>query len=255
MITKPGGIIMKKIFTLLIIAALLLGSFYVKGESHSAVSARESKASAEVIGKNLIRFHVIANSDSEEDQSVKLEIRDAILAKVGPKLENLKSTEEAKKYLQDNLDTITEISNSILAGKHMSYKATASVGKSEFPVKSYNSVTLPAGEYTALRVVLGNGDGKNWWCVMFPPLCFIDVTQGLTEEKTDKQLSKVMTTQQVDSITTIMEHTGSAASAKAKEEGGEDSSQTISNSSESTIEFRFKTVELIKGFINKIKNK
>lgn len=244
---------MKRLFTLLIISALLIGSFYSLGGSLPAISAHESEASAEVIGKNLIRFHVIANSDSEEDQNVKLEVRDAILAKVGPQLENVESTEEAKKYLKDNLDTIIETANSILSKEHMGYKATASVGKSVFPVKSYNSITLPAGEYTALKVVLGNGDGKNWWCVMFPPLCFIDVTQGLTEEKTDEQLSRVMTTQQINSITTIMEHTGTTANAKTKDESSEDSSQAISHSSESTIEFRFKTVELIKDFINKIK--
>lgn len=255
MITKPGGMIMKRLLTLLIIAALFVGSFYAIGGGSSVISARESGASAKVIGKNLIRFHVIANSDSEEDQNVKLEVRDAILAKVGPQLENLKSTEEAKNYLQDNLDNIIEIANSILSKKQMGYKATASVGKSEFPVKSYNSITLPAGEYTALKVVLGNGDGKNWWCVMFPPLCFIDVTQGLTEEKTDEQLSRVMTTKQVDSITTIMEHTGRSASAKEKEESSEDSSQAISHSSESTIEFRLKTVEIIRDFISKLKDK
>lgn len=255
MIAKQGGIIMKRIFTLLIIAALIIGSFYAIGNRSSAASAFESEASAEVIGKNLIRFHVIANSDSVEDQSVKLEVRDAILEKVGPQLEKLNSTEEAREYLEDNLDTITEISNDILSEKNMDYKATVSVGKGVFPVKSYSSVTLPAGEYTALKVVLGNGDGKNWWCVMFPPLCFIDVTQGLTEEKTDEQLSRVMTTRQVDSITTIMEHTGTTASAKEKEESTEDSSQAISHSSESTIEFRFKTVEILKNLINKFKSK
>lgn len=255
MITKPGGMIMKKLFTLLIISALIIGSFCAIVGGSSAVSARESEASAEVIGKSLIRFHVIANSDSEKDQSVKLEIRDAILAKLGPQLENIESAEEAKEYLQDNLDLVTEISNNILSKNNMNYKATASVGQSQFPVKSYNSVTLPAGEYTALKVVLGNGDGKNWWCVMFPPLCFIDVTQGLTEEKTNDQLSRVMTTKQVDSITTIMEHTGTTASAKTTEESDEDSSQTVSQSSESTIEFRFKTVEIIKNLINKLKDK
>jgi stage II sporulation protein R len=255
MITKPGGIIMKKLFTLLIIGALVIGSFYAIAGKTPVISASESEASAEAIGKNLIRFHVIANSDSENDQNVKLEVRDAILAKVGPQLEKAQSTEAAEKYLKDNLDMIIKIANDILSKESKDYTATASVGLYEFPVKSYNSITLPAGEYTALRVVLGNGDGKNWWCVMFPPLCFIDVTQGLTVEKTDQQLSKVMTTQEVNSITTIMEHTGDTASAKTIENNKEDSSQTSSKSSESTIEFRFKTVEFIKGFINKLKQK
>ncbi len=246
---------MKKLCTLLIILTLLFGSAYVlKGASQDA-SASESAASAEVIGKNLIRFHVIANSDSETDQSVKLEIRDAILRRVGPQLEKLESTKEAMDYLQNNMDTIIEIANGILSKKSMGYKATASVGKFDFPVKSYNSITLPAGNYTALRVVLGNGDGKNWWCVMFPPLCFIDVTQGLTEEKTDQQLSRVMTTQNVDSITTIMEHSGSNASAKSIKEKDDGSSQTLSQNSGSTVEFRFKTVEIIKNFVNRLKNK
>ena len=246
---------MKKLVTILIILTLLIGTFYALSGKPSAVSASESEVSAEVIGKNLIRFHVIANSDSETDQNVKLEIRDAILKKVGPQLEKAETTEAAKEYLQNNLDTITEIANGILSKKSMGYKATASVGQFDFPVKSYNSITLPAGKYTALRVVLGNADGKNWWCVMFPPLCFIDVTQGLTEEKTDQQLSRVMTTKNVDSITTIMEHSGSTASAKTIDDKTDGSSQTISQSSESSVEFRFKTVEFIKSFVNKLKNK
>ena len=124
---------------------------------------------------NLIRFHVIANSDSTFDQSVKLAVRDGVIEKVNSILENAESKKEAQLLLREHSENIIQTANSILRQYHCDYKATAVLGPSLFPTKTYGDLTLPAGEYDAFRIILGEGKGKNWWCVLYPPLCFVDI--------------------------------------------------------------------------------
>ncbi len=116
---------------------------------------------------NIIRLHVIANSDSEYDQYVKLKVRDSVLA-----LSNTLSPEE----IPHSLNLMEDAAKVTLASYGINPSAKAQFGKFHFPKKSYGNITLPAGEYTAVRVVIGNGQGQNWWCVMYPPLCFTDET-------------------------------------------------------------------------------
>lgn len=168
---------------------------------------KSSNNNAKTVNDKLIRFHVVANSDSEGDQSVKLRIRDEILQKYGPELSKSSSRSESLQLIDDNLEDIENTANSILEKEGKNYRAKAVLGESIFPIKQYGTITLPAGEYTALKVVLGEGGGKNWWCVMFPPLCFIDVTRGLTSEETDKELKKVISTKDIESITAFKQDT------------------------------------------------
>lgn len=247
-----GGIVMKKLtfVSIAIVCIFLLGY-----NSYKSVSAGSIK-------DKLVRFHVIANSDSEEDQRVKLKVRDAVLKKVGAGLEDKKSQEESLIYLNGKLDEIEKIANDILRKEGKTYRAKAMIGDYNFPVKNYNSVTLPAGEYKALRIVLGDGDGKNWWCVMFPPLCFIDITRGYTEERTDTELKKVLTKNEVESISTFkgQENAKEGASAKASNEGKPGNNQPVNNSSsvlkqeETKVEFRFKSLEWIKSAFDSVKS-
>lgn len=125
--------------------------------------------------KDLIRFHVIANSDSVFDQSVKLAVRNEIIEEVNRYLTEAKNAKEAESILKDRSAAITEAANKVLARHHCGYEAKTVLGTSAFPTKTYGEITLPAGEYNALRVVLGEGKGKNWWCVLYPPLCFVDI--------------------------------------------------------------------------------
>ena len=120
----------------------------------------------------LIRLHVIANSDSEIDQQVKLRVRDAVLEKAS----SLSLSENAEEKIMGSLTEFEDAAKVVLASYGFDYGAQALFGEFDFPTKSYGNVTLPAGKYTAVRVVLGEGEGQNWWCVMYPPLCFTSET-------------------------------------------------------------------------------
>lgn len=235
---------MKKVTIFVLCIVLLSGLLLVKNE----------KGSAEDINDKLIRFHVVANSDSEGDQNVKLQIRDEILQKYGTIISKSSSRDESLQLISENLQEIENTANDILKKEGKDYCATAVLGDSIFPVKQYGTITLPAGEYTALKVVLGEGGGKNWWCVMFPPLCFIDITRGLTSEDTDRELKKVISNKDVENITAFKQET-SKIEVGAKAQGSSTKNTSTNNSTNAakktnsfqpSIEFRFKSVEMLK---------
>lgn len=150
--------------------------------------------------ERLIRFHVIANSDTDEDQELKLKIRDAVIAYLQPKLENSKSIEESEAIIKSEYDNLGKISKNIISQNEYDYSVKVGLQYSDFPAKQYSSVVLPAGKYKALKIIIGEGKGKNWWCVMFPPLCFVDEQNGVIDEKTDKKLKEILTPQEYDLI-------------------------------------------------------
>lgn len=121
--------------------------------------------------RNVLRLHVIANSDSEADQAVKLEVRDFILKETENRIDDAADKDEVKKYFDDNSEHLTALVDGFLAEKGFSYTSSISLSHSYFETREYDGNTLPSGDYDALRITLGNGEGKNWWCVMFPPLC------------------------------------------------------------------------------------
>ncbi|MCR1899486.1 stage II sporulation protein R [Irregularibacter muris] len=131
--------------------------------------------SQEEIAQSLIRFHVLANSDSDSDQEVKAVVRDEVLKEIVPYLEKSQSLEETRNIIENNKDKMIEVATEVLKENGKDYGATAALGKFSFPTKYYGQFSLPAGTYEAFRIVLGEGKGANWWCVMFPPLCFIHV--------------------------------------------------------------------------------
>ena len=148
----------------------------------------------------LIRFHVIANSDSDKDQKLKLKVRDEVISYLQPKLENSNSIEESEKIIKNEYKTLENISKKVISKNGYNYIVKVGLEYSNFPAKQYSSVVLPAGKYKALRIIIGEGKGKNWWCVMFPPLCFIDDQNGIIDEKTDKKLKDVLTEEEYDLI-------------------------------------------------------
>lgn len=151
--------------------------------------------------EKLIRFHVIANSDSEEDQNLKLKVRDEIIAYLQPKLENSKSIKESEVIIKSESDKLEEISKNIILKNGYNYEVKVGIQYSNFPTKQYSNIVLPAGQYKALKIVIGNGQGKNWWCVMFPPLCFVDENNGVIDKKTDEKLKKALTKEEYELIT------------------------------------------------------
>lgn len=128
--------------------------------------------------KQLIRLHVLANSDSMQDQAVKLKVRDAIIEYMAPYLRDVDDASAARQMVLSHQDALESISKKVLTENGLNYPVQIEIGYFDFPVKSYGNLTLPAGKYEAVRVLIGSAAGKNWWCVLFPPLCFIDVTNA-----------------------------------------------------------------------------
>ncbi len=154
---------------------------------------REGQASIETISNKIIRFHVIANSDTVEDQSLKLAIRDEVLEYIQPKLESSKDLDQSRNILESNSEKIIEIAEKVIEENGYEYKVEISLKRENFPVKTYGNVTLPEGEYEAYKIVIGTGQGHNWWCVMFPPLCFTDITEEESVKKNETNMKKVLT--------------------------------------------------------------
>ncbi len=130
------------------------------------VPAKEAK-----IYDAVIRLHVLANSDSEEDQSVKLLVRDAILAECGELFDGVSETEDALSRIGRASEQMEQIADRVLEENGFPYRAKAVFGVEAYPTRSYDGVDFPAGEYRSLRILLGEGAGQNWWCCLFPPLC------------------------------------------------------------------------------------
>ena len=123
------------------------------------------------ISDKVVRLHVVANSDSEEDQALKLRVRDAILARTTALLEASADRSDAEGLIRGQLLELEELAKKEIAAAGYDYTVEAELTEMDFPTKEYESFTLPAGNYLALRVSIGEGKGQNWWCVVFPPLC------------------------------------------------------------------------------------
>jgi len=124
-----------------------------------------------ILRHNLIRMHVVANSNSDADQAVKLQVRDAVTSYIQPLITNAVDQEEAKAILLHNVDGITKAANEVLRQAGSDDHAQVSLAREEFDTRYYDTFTLPAGVYDALRIEIGKAAGKNWWCVVFPGLC------------------------------------------------------------------------------------
>ena len=143
------------------------------------------------LADRVVRLNVLANSDSEEDQALKLLVRDAVLERATALLEQTESRAEAEALLRESLPELETIAEETVRANGYSYAVTAELEDTSFPTKEYDGFSLPAGEYLALRILIGEGAGQNWWCVVFPPLCTAasaDVPEtalaaGLTEDQ------------------------------------------------------------------------
>lgn len=139
---------------------------------------------------SLIRIHVLANSDSQADQQLKLQVKDAVVGYLQPQLEQSQSIEESRQIIQDQLPQIAQTATNTLRQAGSSYDITLQYGHFDFPVKYYGSFSLPAGNYEALRILIGQGKGQNWWCVLFPPMCFTDSNVSTSGKYTDQTPEK-----------------------------------------------------------------
>lgn len=140
------------------------------------------------ISHSVFRLHVIANSDSEEDQNLKYKVRDALISYMNSISENITSKEEAIKIANENKDEFYNIAKKVISDNGFNYDINIEIGNFSFPSKTYGDIALPAGFYDALKVKIGSASGQNWWCVMFPSLCFVDISEGIVPEESKENL-------------------------------------------------------------------
>ena len=167
-----------------VIILLILFSLYIFICANSYVQAVSSD-----ISNNVFRLHVIANSNCSEDQALKYKVRDALLDYMNSLNINISSKEEAISIAKNHKKDFENLAYQVIVEEGFDYSVNINIGNFNFPTKTYGEVSLPAGMYDALRVEIGNASGQNWWCVMFPSLCFIDISSGVLE-KDSKTLLK-----------------------------------------------------------------
>jgi stage II sporulation protein R len=165
------GVFMKKILKRLVFLLVLVSCFYT-----GALLADKEKLHDE-----LIRLHVVGASDSMEDQTIKLQVRDAIIVSLQQALEDATDIEQAKSYIQEHLPQIEAAANAVLQELGSEDIAVVSFMEEAFPIRDYDTFSLPSGVYNSLRITIGDGNGKNWWCVVFPSLCFQASSTGVED--------------------------------------------------------------------------
>ena len=147
-----------------------------------------SNAVSKDISENIFRLHVIANSNSTEDQNLKYLIRDELINYMNSISSNISSKKEAINLIEKNKDAFYKIAKQVILDNGFNYDVDIEIGNFSFPTKTYGDISLPAGFYDALRIKIGNASGQNWWCVMFPTLCFVDLENGIVPEDSKSNL-------------------------------------------------------------------
>ncbi len=185
--------------------SILIGSF---------ASARQDDLS-----DKLIRLHIIANSDSQEDQALKYKVRDRILLEVSRLTEDAADIDESRLIIRENLESLSAIAADEIKACGFDYEVSATLEDVYFPTREYESFSLPAGNYEALRIIIGSGKGKNWWCVLFPPLC-------ISASEAEVELS-------------------------ARNAGLSQEEISLITSDETSYKFKFKLIEVVESLIHK----
>lgn len=201
---------MKTFKRLTLLIFLLINFIIISAVSYvSAVS--------ENISNSVFRLHVIANSDSDEDQNLKYIVRDNLLNYMNTLTENITSRDAAIQIAEEHEDDFYDIAKKTIEENGYNYDVKIEIGNCYFPTKYYGDISLPAGYYDSLKVEIGNASGQNWWCVMFPPLCFVDMSTGIVPDESKKTI---------------------------KENLAEEEYALISDTTSANINFKFKLIEL-----------
>lgn len=199
-------------YSILILFLLFL---YITVSAFSYVNAVSSD-----IAESVFRLHVIANSDTKEDQDLKYMVRDKVLAYMNTICKDATSKEEAIQIAETHKQEFQEIALSTIKENGYDYDVTIEIGNFSFPTKEYGDISLPSGFYDALRIKIGKAEGRNWWCVMFPPLCFVDVSSGIVPEESKDIMKKDLS---------------------------EEEFSLISDKEDSQISFKFKLIEMLEN--------
>ena len=152
------------------------------------------------ISNSVFRLHIIANSNSNEDQALKYKVRDNLLKYMNTICANCSSKEEAINLVTEHQEEFKKIAIKTIKDEGYNYDVNIKIGNFEFPTKYYGDISLPAGYYDALRVEIGNASGRNWWCVMFPSLCFVDISSGIVPDESKEDLQNVLSEEEYSII-------------------------------------------------------
>ena len=152
------------------------------------------------IAKEILRFHVLANSDSEEDQKLKLEVKDRLVDYMKDILDGAEDVKETKKRITENQETICLVAEQEIQKRGYTYPVSVNLEKCYFPMKTYGDCTFPAGTYEALRVCIGKAKGRNWWCVLYPSLCFADSVNVIVPDEKKEELKNILTEEEYESL-------------------------------------------------------
>lgn len=202
---------MRKILKNFIIISILFIIFFIITAYSYATNISEG------LSENIFRLHILANSDSDEDQALKLKVRDEIINYMKT-LTDVKTDKQAViKLTKEHTNDFKQIAESVIKENGYDYQVEIEIGNFYFPTKYYGNISLPAGNYDALRIKIGKAEGQNWWCSLFPPLCFVNVSSGVIDEEGNQYLKENLSDEEFEIIS--------------------------SNSSD--IEFKFKIIEMI----------
>lgn len=147
----------------------------------------------EDIQDEIIRFHVLANSDTEEDQALKIKVRDRVIKEMSSKFNSSDNIDDAREIMLDSIEEVNAIAKEVIEENGYNYDVRSELSRENFPDKMYGDTLYPQGEYEAFRILIGEANGQNWWCVMFPPLCFVDETkQAVNSDKTKETLEETV---------------------------------------------------------------
>lgn len=180
-------------------------------------------AISEDLSNSVLRLHVIANSDTPEDQDLKYKVRDNIINYMNSISEDITSKEDALELVKNNKETFISIARQTIIDNGFNYDVNIDFGNFYFPTKNYGDISFPSGNYDAIKIEIGEAKGQNWWCVMFPPLCFVDVSTGIVPDESKSTIKDSLTDEEYSII----------ANGNSNE-----SSNTI-------IKFKFKLIELL----------
>ena len=178
----------------MLLLCILAGGFYWKYQEYRMQQTQQQ------IAEKILRFHVRANSNSRADQALKLKVRDAVGAYMQQQLDGVQDIRECSLIVQENLAQVIKTAQQAVAQEGYDYSVDARIETVAFPQKTYGNYTFPAGDYQALNVIIGSGKGQNWWCVMYPNMCFADSVYEEVGDQEEEALRRVLSGEEYEAV-------------------------------------------------------